>query len=154
MSRPWSHPLLRHAPSTLQIKSHCFSFQTINHETWTPPEACPTIHKSYPGKSIPLDTTTSYLNRPNQHVPTKYNMFSLRLAALILYDSLHGESQICCLGHHREMATATQRRNNTTKQSNHSKATRNIYSNPSRIQSTNIYSHPSRIQSNIPKNKS
>ena len=46
-------------------------------------------------------------------------MFSLRLSALILYDSLHGESQICCLSHHREMATATQPQNNTTKQSNH-----------------------------------
>ena len=41
-----------------------FIFQTINNETWTTPQACPTIYKSYPGKSIPLDTTTSYLNRP------------------------------------------------------------------------------------------
>ena len=62
-------------------------------------------------------------------------MFSLRLAALILHDSLHGESRICCLSHHREMATATQRRNNTTKQSNHIKAISKLYSNPSRIQS-------------------
>ena len=37
---------------------------------------------------------------------------SLRLAASILHDSLHGESRICCLRHHRENGNS----NATTKQ--------------------------------------
>ena len=103
-----------------KCKTIVLVFQTINNETWTTLQTCPTIYKSNPGKSIPLEMTTSYLHRPEkQHVPTTIQHVSLRLAALILYDSLHGESRICCLSHHWEMATATQRQkqHNKTKQS-------------------------------------
>ena len=51
---------------------------------------------------------------------------------MTLFTARAGSAACVIIG---KMATATQRQNNTTKQSNHSKATRNIYSNPSRIQS-------------------
>ena len=52
------------------------------------------------------------INCPQQHIPTKMQHVSLRLAASILHDSLHGESRICCLRHHRENGNS----NKTTKQ--------------------------------------
>ena len=112
-----SHPLLRYNPSTQQNQKLQVVFQTINNETWTIPWTCPTIYKSYPGKSIPLETTTIYNKPSKQHVPTKMQRVSLRLTASILPDSLHGESRICCLRHHRENGNS----NKTTKQ--HDKTT-------------------------------
>ena len=57
---------------------------------------------------------------------------SLRLTASILPDSLHGESRICCLRHHRENGNSNTARKH--KQNNHIQTTRNTYSDPSRIQ--------------------
>ena len=99
-----------------------------NHQqkTGTITQNCPTIYKSNPGKSIPLEMTTIHLNLSKTNLfQQQNNMFSLRLIALILHDSLHGESRICCLSHHWEMATVTKR---TTQQqtSNHSKANKKL----------------------------
>ena len=156
MSKTWSHPLLRCDPSPLRMQNHCFSFP--NHETWTKK------HKHVQQSTGQIQgnpfhwrwqqfTKTVQTNMFQQQC----NMFSLRLAALILYDSLHGESRICCLSHHWEMATVTdERHNNTVKQTITPKLTRKTctpihpgyrakslfwlklksHSNPSRIQST------------------
>ena len=99
-----------------------------NHQqkTGTITQNCPTIYKSNPGKSIPLEMTTIHLNLSKTNLfQQQNNMFSLRLIALILHDSLHGESRICCLSHHWEMATVTKR---TTQQqtSNQSKANKKL----------------------------
>ena len=99
-----------------------------NHQqkTGTITQNCPTIYKSNPGKSIPLEMTTIHLNLSKTNLfQQQNNMFSLRLIALILHDSLHGESRICCLSHHWEMATVTdERQNNTVKQTITPKLTR------------------------------
>ena len=50
------------------------------------------------------------------------------------HDSLHGESRICCLRHHRENGNSNTATKQYDKQLNHIRTTRNTYSDPSRIQ--------------------
>ena len=65
----------------------------------------------------------------------RYNMFpsdSQLWSFMTLFTARAGSAACVIIG---KTATATQRRNNTTKQSNHIKAISKLYSNPSRIQS-------------------
>ena len=126
------------------------TFQTINNETWTTLQACPTIYKSNPGKSIPLEMTTSYLNRPettcSNNDTTCFPSDSQLWSFMTLFMARVGSAAWVITGKWQQKHNDT-----TTQQNKVVTVTRNIYSNPSRIQSTNIYSNPSRIQSNIPK---
>ena len=119
-------------------QNHCLNFQTINNETWTTPQACPTIYKSNPGKSIPLEMTTSYLNCPEkQHVPTPMqHVFPQTRSFDPLWLSSWRESDLLLessLGNGNSNRRTTQQHGKTN---NHSKTNKkNMHSNPSRIQS-------------------